>query len=155
MLGALPALLLRARHHGASLWASGAAAAVFGGALAAVAEARPLPWGAALGLSLLGFFCYALCAGLLTTLVAQMLPDRFAIVFGAVNLLALALATTVQQIGVALDYEASTGYYLMCAAVAGAGAAALAGAALAQRCRRHEAAQETTLQLEEAPLLLP
>jgi hypothetical protein len=151
VIGALPALLLRTRHHRASLWISAACAAAFGAALAAVAEARRLSWGAALGLSLLGFFCYALSVGLLTTLVAQVLSDRFAIVFGAVNFLALVLATVVQQIGVALDYEASTGYYLMCAAVAAAGAVALAGVAVVQQCRKETTGPSTML--EEAALV--
>ena len=149
MLGALPALLLRTRHHDRSHWGSAAAALVFGAALAAVAAARPLPWPLTLGLSLLGLFGYAVCTGLLTTLVAQVLPDRFAIVFGAVNFLALAVATTVQQTGVALDYEASTGYYFMCGIVACVGAALLFVAALLY-CRKPADAGTA---LEEAHLI--
>ncbi len=120
VLGALPGLLLRQRYHGKSFFWSALSATFLCIALLVIATSSVSGWPAVLSLSLFGFFFYAVATGILTTLVSQILPNRFALIFSVLTFLSLALATVLQEIGVALFWETSMGYYVMCGVLAGA-----------------------------------
>ena len=125
VLAAIPPLAIRTRHHSRVMLLCILLGVVCGSLLITDAMTT-LPWQGVLPINLIGFFAYSLFVQCCVTIIAQRLVERYALVYAVVSFFSLVVATVASQIGVALDFESSSGFYLIGGVLSGM--AALSGA---------------------------